>query len=207
MKIRTYKTILIGVLLANVSCLAFGQRIEGTFRCVVQDTSLQQINDGRSKSFKRYKGGLGAGDSFSLTYSVTNGSLFKLDSNKGDYKKDENLYIFDSLDLSKPHTSIVSEEMVADGEHRRIQAIIKPYDDLFIHSYVEIRKGSIVAGLVGNTLLSMRRYYKGDWMGMYTVNTALAASPIVALTYSFDCKHTSQDNWLEVFEILLKTPR
>ena len=198
-----YKLILIGVLLTNFSSVAFGQTLEGTMMCVVKNTSLQKINDGTAESFTAYKGGLGVGDSFSLTYSVSNGDFFKLDSNQGDMKNDENLYIQSHIHLSQLNTSIVAKEIVVDREYQTIEVISRPFDDA-LTVFLHMRKDSFKGGVVGESLISLRRYYKGDWMGMYIYSTALRASPITALVYSFDCKHSSKDNWLEVFETLLK---
>jgi len=208
---RTLQKILAVTLLTNLIPFAYGQAVEGTMSCIIQDTSLQQIQDGKAESFKGYKGGLEKGDSFSLSYSFLNNTisknLFKLDTNRGDRKKDMNFLFSESFSFSKSNTNRVTDLVVTDGKNRRVQVIYRPIKKAFIHSYMHLRENSITLGLAGSTQLDMRRYYKGDWMGMYTYATSLVASPITSLSYSFDCKHSSEDNWLEVFEALLKVPR
>ena len=118
-----------------------------------------------------------------------------------------NFLFSESFSFSKSNTNRVTDLVVTDGKNRRVQVIYRPIKKAFIHSYMHLRENSITLGLAGSTQLDMRRYYKGDWMGMYTYATSLVASPITSLSYSFDCKHSSEDNWLEVFEALLKVPR
>ena len=195
------KVILIGALLTSFSAFSFAQAIEGTMRCVIKEQSIQQINDGKAASYSSYSGDLKVGDSFWLTYGLSNGNVFKVDMGEG-LERDSsfNLQLKVGVPKSKAHI-YVSEQTPY------ISIIDKPNDGAFIHTYLTLRKDMFELGYVGESILSLRRYYKDDWMGVYTQQTALLASPIIAHTYSFDCKHSTKDNYLEIFETFKKAFR
>jgi len=200
MSMRFSKVILIGILLTSMSTLSHAQLLEGTMHCKIKQQSIQQINDGEAELYNSFTGDLKVGDSFWLTYGLSNGNVFRVNTGAG--LKEESSFKFQievGIPKSKAHIHV--------GETTSFISIIEQFMSTSVFKTLALRKDSFRVGYVGNTILSLRRYYKNDWMGTHTSQTALLGSPIIAHTYSFDCKHSTKDNYLKVFETFKKALR
>lgn len=200
--IKNWKTMR-SILLLTVSFFllpltAFGEIISGEMRCTIRDEVIKQMDDGKASSFSSYEDDLTVGDKFTLNYSINSEGTFLIET-KGpsDFSK-----FTHSLDVNLNNENTI---LKSNREYNYTKAIYSPTPSLFINLFAHIRKDQFKIGYVGESILSMRRYYKSDWMGVYTMNTALTDSPIRAHTYSFNCTHINNDKWADVFEKVMNT--
>jgi hypothetical protein len=188
--------LLLTISFALLPFTAFGEIIGGEMRCTIRDEVIKQMDDGKASSFSSYKDDLTVGGKFTLNYSINSEGTFLIET-EGPKQFSEFEHSFD--------ISLLSNDTVleADKKYNYIKALYAPIPFLYLD--VEIRKDQFQIGYVGESVLSMRRYYKSDWMAIYTMNTALTNSPIIAHTYSFNCTHSSNDKWADVFEKVMST--
>lgn len=167
-------------------------------QCTIKDEVIKQMDDGKASSYKSYKNDLSVGDKFSLIYSIDSNGTFRIETEGpkdfSDFKY--NFYI-----------ALMSNDavIVANKKYKFTKALFAFGKEYFGYFFAEIRQNNFQIGAVNDMTLSMERYYKSDWMGIYTQNTNLSDTPITAHTYSFNCVHNSDDKWNEVFEKVMDT--
>lgn len=165
--------------------------IEGRMNCVIKDQVVKDITDGKVSTFGGIKNSLSTGDSFELSYKFISPSSFKLKTS-GNYFRNEtrfNLKETTDVDINK--------------KSQVIYAINRPYKEIFMYESLELRRNLISVNHVGESMIEVNRYYKGDWEGTIVNLSNLKNSPIIVHNLFFDCKHSSTDNWTKVFESLI----
>ncbi len=166
--------------------------IEGKMNCVIKDQVVKDIDEGKVSTFSGIKGELSTGDSFKLSYKFIFPSSFALKTSLlGDIEMLFNL---------KESTSVFIEK-----KYQLIEAINRPYQEIFLHQTLILRRNKFSVGYMGETIFKLNRYYKGDWEGAFISLTNLAEQPIQSWNLFFDCKHTSTDNYTKVFESLINS--
>ena len=191
---RFFLTITLSLLPLTV----FGETLGGEMVCTIKDEVIKEMDDGKALSYSSYKDDLTVGNKFILSYSINSRGAFTIET-KVPNPYSNFKHSFDIQLLSDDTT------IVANKEYNYTKALYDAVPNMFVYLNAHIRKNQFNIGYVGNSILSMRRYYKSDWMGVFTMNTALTNSPIIAHTYSFNCIHSNDDKWSEVFERVMNT--
>ena len=165
--------------------------IEGKMNCVIKDQVVKKIIEGNVSTFGGIKGNLSTGDSFELSYKFISPSSFALKTS-GDYFSNEMLF-----NLKEPTIVDISKK------HQYVQAIQRLSPRMYFYKRMELRRDKISVSYLGESIIKLNRYYKGDWDGTIVEATNLKNSPIRTVNLFFDCKHASTDNWTKVFESLI----
>ena len=171
----------------------FASWVGGEMSCTIKDEVIKEMADGKAASYKSFENDLGVGDSFTLLYGVTDYGLFSVETEVNPLSQ---FWYSRDIDLENDEEIIIQ----ASKKYNYTKVISAPEKNSFMHEYAEVRKNSLFVGVVGESILKMRRYYKSDWMGIFTMVSALKDSPVIAHTYSINCVHHSDEKWSEVFE-------
>ena len=78
------------------------------------------------------------------------------------------------------------------------------YTRFHLYTSLMMTRNEFEMGNVGGDVLTLRRYYKSDWEGMFVQQGSAKGTPITVFNYSFDCKHSTKDNWLNIFDAIIK---
>ena len=165
--------------------------IEGKMNCVIKDQVVKKIIDGNVSTFSEIKGNLSTGDSFELSYKFISPSSFELKTSDYYFRNETRFNFKETTDVDINKKSQV------------IYAINRPYKEIFMYESLELRRNLISVNHVGESMIEVNRYYKGDWEGTIVNLSNLKNSPIIVHNLFFDCKHSSTDNWTKVFESLI----
>ncbi|MDB3880002.1 hypothetical protein N9315_02690 [Alphaproteobacteria bacterium] len=181
------------------SSIAFADSIGGSMHCTIKDEVIKKMDNGNGTSFGGSADDLSVGDKFPLSYLIDNSGTFhiKTPTPKSDSSFNHSFEI-----------NLLSEDtyLFANAEPNFTSAVYRPLKSLpFVYLSMEVRQNQFKIGRVNDNTLSMRRYYKSDWMGIYTSNSATVDRSLKAHTYSFSCSHSSNDKWAEVFDKIMST--
>ena len=171
--------------------------LTGSMRCEIKDQKLLEISDGIPSSYSKYEGELSTGGRFSLIYTFSSEhQTVEIKTTGG--KENGPLNAERSFSLRTASTKTVNRRarvLYALGGGMMSEMVGRPVD------FLEWRPDSINIGYIAESSLNLRRYYKSDWMGMYSSVTALRDSPIISHVITFDCKHNTPDRFQDMFEL------
>ena len=172
------KLILISALLFSFNGWAEDQ---GLMLCEIKSMGIEQIEDGKPKSYTNIKGREKVGDVLHFTYEAD--SINKLLTIVLKHPQNENALYY-SRDF--PFTALEFDA----------------FDTLFTYQgkYVEYSFGKDFIRINDRNELRMRRYYKSDWQGIFTDKNDGEEG---IYYFTFDCRH-SIDLIDEVYDTILK---
>jgi hypothetical protein len=165
--------------------------LEGTMKCNIKDQQILEIKDGVSKRYTNYEGDLKVGDNLLLKYGLSKSNVFYLKSDRRfeDYPL-SNFIIDLKFDTAK---AVEVESYISTLKH-----LLE--DDGFLSTQMTMSADEFEIGYVfGEGGLQFSRYYKSDWMGIFTYLSSSSSH-----SYTLDCKHITESVWSEVFLKLKK---
>ena len=158
---------------------------EGMLKCKVGAQQILEIKDGASETYSSYKGDLIVGDHVILRYGFSETYEF--------YLKSEGVE-----PLTPFYTSLKFDTKKAILIEENATAISAMTDDGFLSKQITLSADGFHIGYVfGEGGFHFERYYKSDWMGVYTY-----ISDFVSHSYTLDCRHMSTSVWSGVFSKL-----
>lgn len=158
------------ILIILFSSHAYAQVIEGTMDCTVTGNVVVASEEGKFKTYSGTKGGVKANEKVALNYLVSDNSIYI------ELKRDqvENNIVINFV-LSSSNVDTIAEKYKNNGIVLRQNEY--KHSISFLPDYIRIKNFAE---------LSISRYYKNDWHGIYSyVNPADAT--IQALT--LNCRH------------------
>ena len=162
------------IILALSSSPAYAQTVTGQLNCKITGSTVEASEEGKYKSYSRVKDGAKAGDDSILKYTVSKDSVY-ISMERNNDKKDT---------IINEHFS--SSKIDLDYEVKRTKdlgIIIRENEYDFslslLPDYIRLKTFSE---------LTMKRYYKNDWHGMF-VDYRSNETHVVVL--AFNCRHTN----------------
>ena len=140
--------------------------LKGEMSCKVKDSVLLAVEDGKSQRYTGEKNSFNVGDTLFLNYEYTEY-----------FYKPSYVMKFQLVDKARDGTYISVSEM--SSIEATLGNLNFSEDTIFIKSMFDIR-------------LSLRRYYKNDWEGIYT---AEVVGDFYVWTVALDCRN--QENKIE----------
>ena len=184
-------------LLCGLSLFANASFATGSGRmlCKIKDQRIMDMNEGKSEQFTGFANDLEINDSFAINYSF-DGAKLQLDLSGGANEFSPFSINYDAdfdersalLFTSRKHNLIRQTSYGAFGTY-----IGYPMQ------FAIWRPNQLSMGYIGDSVFTLSRYYKSDWMGMYTKQSQLVDQPLRSHIVSFDCKHQTQDRLREFF--------
>ncbi|WP_299356091.1 hypothetical protein [uncultured Shimia sp.] len=175
------KETFLAVCFALCSTPAFAEYIEGSMDCTINSQKIIGIEEGKPVEYSGYEDSLSLGDSLRVTYSTHGSDSMTLSVNFGNTYQD---ILIDSAMSGDGIVEVNSTRLVFSDHFS---------DSLFSPDTIKMSKQ-----FLGNRTLSLRRYYKNDWQGMYVSSLGISImEPGQALqsvyVMTFDCRQ-SDDN-------------
>ena len=182
--------------------MMFGAQVSaqtGSMRCEIKDQKLLEISDGIPSSYSKYEGELSTGGKFSLIYTFSSEhETVEIKTVGGRENGPLNATLSYSLKTASTKTANRDARVLnALGGGIVSELLGRPVN------FLEWRPDSIALGYIAESSLNLRRYYKSDWMGMYSSVRALRDGPITSHVITFDCKHETPDIFNDMFELAL----
>jgi hypothetical protein len=172
----------VSILLSAISFAANAQSIEGHLDCKITGSRVETTVGGKYKSYSGLTDGEKVGDSANLTYMVTNESIYIVMKLNNDEKR----LIASSNLLDMLGTKRKVERTIDSGIIMTIPDYGYSYS--LTPDYIRLKDFSD---------LTMSRYYKNNWQGMYIKFKPLEMH-VTILT--FNCQHTN-DKFDKAFKI------
>ena len=184
-----YAALLITFFIAAFPFGAFA--MEGTLKCEVKDQQILVIKDGVSERYTSHKDDVKVGDSFLLKYGFSESNVFYLKRSQKDNVNPFSVF-YVNLEFD-------TQKAVVVDNNSKFKHLLE--DDGFLSTQLTISADEFEIGYVfGEGGFQFNRYYKSDWMGIYTY-----INSFVATTYTLNCRHTAESVWSEVFLKLKRT--
>ena len=184
-------------LLCGLSLFANASFATGSGRmlCKIKDQRIMDINEGRSEQFTGFANDLEINDTFVINYSY-DGAKIELDLSGG---------VNDFSPFSYDYDANLNERSALLYTNREYNLIRQLSYGVFSTAighpqlFLIWRPDQIQMGYIGSSTITLSRYYKSDWMGMYTNHGQITGQPLRSHIVSFDCKHQTQDRLREFF--------
>ena len=169
---------------------------DGKMLCQIKGQKIMDMVDGKYQEFDRFKGDLSIGDTFYINYyySEDGGGQFDINLKGGEDYMSAFSSRFNTIFAYKGSRSINRKYSYID-QLNPSSTRDNPHPKKFLHW----RPDSITVGYIGQNILTLKRYYKSDWMGMLTTQTSLKNQPVTNHHVSFDCRHETQDKLEDFF--------
>ena len=181
-------------MLSITSISAHADRAEGRLDCKITGSTVESSEDGKYKSYSGIEGGAKAGDSSILEYNVREDSVYlsmKLNNEKEDIITNRYFKISETDSKYNVHRNkdlgiIINKNQPGYGESLSL-----------LPDYIRLK---------GFSELSLIRYYKNDWHGMF-VDYEPSKAYVQVLT--FNCRHTNDqlDKAYKIFKWYAKGER
>ena len=188
------KLILISALLFSFN--GWAEDVNGSMRCVIKDQIIIEIEDGVTTRYSSIEIKPKKGDSIPFTYEYDEQSS-ELSLMLGKVGEGFFLYTYDTTTTQSNEASIETlEKMTGMNVPKRYFVYSGSSPNI---SSFSMNDDSISADRLNLWNLSLKRYFKNDWNGIFT-ETVSDATHIVA----FDCRQTSNrlDELLEALDNL-----
>lgn len=165
--------------------------IESTLKCEIKDQQILEIKDGVSERYAAYKGDLKVGDNFLLKYGLSKSNVFYLKNGRSFREHPISNFSID-MEFDTAEATVVDQNTATKHSLE---------NDGFLSTQMTFSANSFDIGYVfGEGGFRFERYYKSDWVGIYTYIAALSSH-----SYTLDCKHITESVWSEVFLKLKRT--
>jgi len=165
--------------------------------CQIKYQKIMEMVDGKYQEFDYFNGDLSVGDTFEVKYiyGEDNGGYFSINFSAGE----------DYMGPFSNSFTITFADFTSRRVSREYSFIDQVYPDpLFSdkdhpQNFLHWRPDTIRVGYIGSDIVTLKRYYKSDWMGMSTSQSALKNQPVRNHFYTFDCRHQTQDKLEDFF--------
>ena len=164
------KIIFLALLVASFSCKA--QSAEGSMDCTVTGNVVVASEEGKFKSYSSIQGGVKANEKVTLTYKVTNNSIYiGLEREQAEKKIIINAYLSTDKLETKAEKNQRGGIIVDDTSFQHSVS--------FLPDYIRIKEFNE---------LFLKRYYKNDWHGIFS---AVYHPDSTTQTLTLNCRHTN----------------
>ncbi len=161
------------VFLSFLSSLAYAQSVSGSMDCTVTGSVVVASEEGKFKTYSFIEGGVKANEKLTLNYEVSGNSIY-ISLKRDRSEKDTVISAFMSTNLNKDITvekGYNGGHVLTENNHH--------HSISFLPDYIRIKEFRE---------LSISRYYKNDWHGIFTnVNPMESFSQ----TLTLNCRHTN----------------
>ena len=189
---KHYTLILTTLLSLCIPAQSWGDRklIEGVFTCKIKYQSILEMKEGVPETYTGLGGKLSQGDTFELKYKYEEylgiPDLIFYTGDMDQIKENKSPHIYTG-GLAK------TKRINTRGSYLRFWDLhVEPN---VINSSIALERGGNIIEIKGGSRLTLKRYYKNDWSGIYNSNLMLETSNNqsnnqMSLVIGLDCRHT-----------------